>query len=183
MEFYSLSLILASCILFNTLTNVMLYFVTANCGIVSKGHSRKGMDVKWTSQSNWPCILILKWLQNISWCEADLQRWTLCSVQSVATVRSIGVFLLCSVFLWVCLTRSKGVFSALYSIILHCNTCEHYAEYGVCLTSLTRSKGVFSAGDFPGPCCRQGLASQCHPSLRIVHHASLRIVDVHSVHF
>ena len=78
-----------------------------------------------------------------------------------------------------CLTRSKGVFSALYSIILHCNTCEHYAEYGVCLTSLTRSKGVFSAGDFPGPCCRQGLASQCHTSLTNVDHASPRNVDVH----
>ena len=39
---------------------------------------------------------------------------------------------------------------------------------GACLTSLTRSKGVFSAGDFPEPCSRQGLTSQCHSSLRTV---------------
>ena len=39
---------------------------------------------------------------------------------------------------------------------------------GACLTSLTRSKGVFPAGDFPEPCSRQGLTSQCHSSLRTV---------------
>ena len=51
---------------------------------------------------------------------------------------------------------------------------------GGCLTSLTRSKGVFSAGDFPGPCCRQGLTSQCQGSLRNVD-VVVVVVVVHSV--
>ena len=69
-------------------------------------------------------------------------------------------------------TRSKDVF-------LYCISLIFSIFKGVCLTSLTRSKGVFSAGYFPGPCCWQGLTSQCQGSLRNVD--VVVVVVVHSV--
>ena len=72
-------------------------------------------------------------------------------------------------------TRSRDVF--LYCISMVCSKFK-----SACLTSLTRSKGVFSAGYFPGPCCRQGLTSQCQGSLRNVDVVVVVVVVVvHSV--
>ena len=72
--------------------------------------------------------MIAKYILN-NWWEADLQRWTLCSVQRVATARSIGVFLQCifcfAVYFFECVWSGPKVYFQhhipLSCIVIHVN--------------------------------------------------------------
>ena len=122
-----------------------------------------------------------------------------CLLRYIEQSRSKSIFeVYYKIFLTTCLTsltRPKEYFQ--HSILWFCSviflnvmqSTEHVWQCislifsifkGVCLTSLTRSKGVFSAGYFPGPCCWQGLTSQCQGSLRNVD-VVVVVVVVHSV--